>query len=73
MTFELLFGKSPFESDIKKMVINKEGIPNLSQVIFPFAPPISQQAKEFILNLLDCNPDKRMDMDEVLAHPFIKE
>ncbi len=72
MTYELLYGKSPFESDIKKMVINKEGAPNLSQVSFPSAPPVSDEAKEFILNLLDCDPDRRMDMDEVLVHPFIR-
>lgn len=45
MTYELLYGKSPFESDIKKMVINKEGAPNLSQVSFPSAPPVSDEAK----------------------------
>lgn len=42
MAFELLFGKSPFESDIKKMVLKNEGIPTLSQVVFPTAPPISE-------------------------------
>ena len=36
---------------------------SLSQVTFPSAPVVSEEAKIFILNLLDSNPDKRMDMD----------
>lgn len=63
MAYELLFGKSPFESDIKKMVLNGQGNTDFSEVNFPSAPPITDLAKEFILNLLDKDPDRRMDMD----------
>ena len=45
---------------------------NLSQVTFPTAPVVSECAKTFILNLLDSNPDKRMDMDEVIHHQFLQ-
>ena len=53
MTFELMFGKSPFENDIKKMLIAGEGMKELSEVVFPSAPVVSEQAKIFIRNLLD--------------------
>ncbi len=73
MTFELLFGKSPFESDIKKMMMNGDGKTELPEVNFPSAPVVSSEVKHFILNLLDRDPERRMDMDEVLHHPFLKE
>lgn len=76
MTYELLFGKSPFQSDIKKILMAGEGADsktNLPEVTFPTAPVVSETAKVFILNLLDSNPDKRMDMDEVIHHSFLKE
>lgn len=73
MTYELLFGKSPFESDIKKMVQAGDDSTELSVVAFPSAPVVSEAAREFILNLLDRNPDRRMDMDEVLHHSFLRD
>ena len=75
LTYELLFGKSPFQSDIKKMLMSGECNENktgLSEVTFPTAPLISEPAKMFITNLLDCDPDKRMDMDEAIHHAFLK-
>ena len=45
----------------------------LGQIVFPAAPAIKEEAKKFILNLLENNPDSRMDMDQVLSHPFLKE
>lgn len=41
MTYELLFGRSPFESDIKKMVL-EGGSAELSEVVFPSAPVVSE-------------------------------
>lgn len=63
MTFELLFGKSPFESDIIKIAKNKELKPELSTLNFPQGIPIRPETKAFIENLLNEDPDKRMDMD----------
>jgi serine/threonine protein kinase len=34
---------------------------------------VKEETKMFIENLLEENPDKRMDMDEVLCHDFLKE
>lgn len=56
MTYELLFGKSPFESEIKKMAISGDNKGELSEVTFPTAPIIREDTKNFILNLLDKDP-----------------
>lgn len=45
----------------------------MSELVFPSSIPIKDETKDFIENLLEENPDKRMDMDEVLAHDFLKE
>jgi len=42
MTYELLFGKSPFESDIKKMVMCGDDKTELSEVSFPSAPVVAE-------------------------------
>ena len=52
MTYELLFGKSPFESDIIKITRNKEQKAELSDLVFPASTPISNDTKNFIENLL---------------------
>jgi hypothetical protein len=44
----------------------------LSEIVFPAAPVIKEETKGFILNLLENNPDLRMDMDQVLNHQFLK-
>ncbi len=40
MTYELLFGKSPFGNDIMKLASNKEMKPELSSLSFPSGIPI---------------------------------
>ena len=73
MTYELLFGKSPFGSDLIKLAHNKQMKPEMSTVNFPVGISIKEETKKFIENLLSQNPDDRMDMDSVLCHPFLKE
>lgn len=73
MTYELLFGKSPFGNDIIKLASNKEIKPELSSLSFPAGIPIKDETKNFIINLLEENPANRMDMDEVLRHPFLAD
>ena len=34
---------------------------------------ISSEAKMFVDNLLDKNPDKRMNLEEVLKHPWLNK
>ncbi len=45
----------------------------LSEIVFPTAPAIKEETKSFIINLLENKPDLRMDMDQVLNHPFLRE
>jgi serine/threonine protein kinase len=73
LTYELLFGKSPFEKDIKSIARNKEAEAKLGELTFPAAIAIRDETKDFIENLLSEDPDKRMDMDEVLGHEFLRE
>lgn len=48
MTYELLFGKSPFESDIIKLAKNKELKPELSTLNFPENSKIKMETRDFI-------------------------
>lgn len=73
LTYELLFGKSPFEKDIKNITRNKEAEAKLGELTFPTSIPIKDETRDFIESLLAEDPDKRMDMDEVLAHEFLRE
>jgi hypothetical protein len=45
LTYEILFGKSPFESDIKKIVMSGESRPELSEVSFPATPVLSEEGR----------------------------
>jgi serine/threonine protein kinase len=73
LTYELLYGKSPFESDIIKISMNKDQKAELSELSFPECIPIEKKTRDFIENLLSENPDLRMDMDGVLRHPFLRQ
>lgn len=33
---------------------------------------LSENAKNFVLNILKKNPEDRCDMDEIMNHPFLK-
>lgn len=72
MTYELLFGKSPFSNEIIKIAQNKEVKAELTSLSFPNIP-IKEETRQFIENLLEGDPERRMDMDEVLHHPFLRE
>jgi serine/threonine protein kinase len=73
LTYELLFGKSPFESEIIKISRNKEQKAELTGLVFPASTPVSADTRSFIENLLSEDPEQRMEMDEVLQHPFLRE
>lgn len=49
------------------------GKTELPEVVFPTCPAVSEDAKAIIRNLLDREPNSRMDMDEVLHHAFLRE
>jgi serine/threonine protein kinase len=47
--------------------------PELSTLSFPPGILIKEETKQFIENLLEGDPKMRMDMDEVLSHPFLRD
>jgi serine/threonine protein kinase len=72
MTYEMLVGTSPFEADI--IEITKKGkAPELSQLTFPESCQLSHDAREFLEQLLNTDPQERLGIDEALRHEFIQK
>jgi serine/threonine protein kinase len=42
-------------------------------LVFPSYVELSASAKDFLTRALRKNPAERMDLDEMLAHPFLKD
>lgn len=80
LTFELLAGFGPFKNEIDKMrwkglKKNENQIKgnkwNWDSITFPTF--ISDEARHFILQLLQEDPDKRPSIRECLRHEFIEK
>jgi calcium-dependent protein kinase len=69
LTYVMICGKPPFwgspKKQMEKMMAEKYpmGLPDWEAV--------SESAKDFIRRLLKAQPEQRMTMEEVLAHPFL--
>ena len=64
----MLIGKHPYEtSDVKKTY---EKI-RMNILSFPDHAPISDNSKNLITQILNSDPSKRPDLDEILDHPFM--
>ncbi|KAF2692173.1 kinase-like protein [Lentithecium fluviatile CBS 122367] len=70
LTYEMLAGKPPFET--KSIKATEKKIANFKGKI-KFPKHVSKGAEEFILQLLNLEAEKRMSLDEVLEHPWIKQ
>ena len=69
IVYEMLFGKSPFFNKNRNIMYLK--IKN-GKVAFPALPEISEDAKDFIVKLLEKDLDKRMKSpEEVLNHKWL--
>ncbi|RZC35167.1 aurora kinase A [Asbolus verrucosus] len=66
LCFEFLTGKPPFEA-----VSYEESYRNISKAYYKFPPYVSEGAQDLIKRLLVVNPNKRLELDEVLRHPWI--
>lgn len=68
MLFEMLFGEDPFkiskEHELIKIVENELTLPDKIK--------LSKDAHNFLLQCLKKNPHGRMDVEELLLHPFIR-
>jgi len=69
ITYELIVGCTPYDSDIIK-ILNNEGV-ELSKLKFPSECSISNEAKDFINQLLKKDPNDRMSLFDALKHPFM--
>lgn len=73
ITFEMLFGMSPFKGRNFKQRIKNICVEELK---FPSSPTISDEAKDFIKQLLSKNPRKRLgtkDSNEIKNHEWFKD
>lgn len=71
MTFELIFGYSPYENDVYEIFINKNQNHVLPSFKIPSFPQVSEHAQDFIERLLEQKIGKRMSAEEALVHPFL--
>ncbi|XP_015918512.1 aurora kinase C [Parasteatoda tepidariorum] len=68
LCYEFLVGKPPFEAEC--MVTTQSLI---CRAAIKFPPSVSSGAQDFICKLLRKNPCERMNVDQVLAHPWLLE
>jgi len=69
MLYALLFGQFPFShNDREQEFIHEPKVP------FPSASeqPVSATARDLLDKMLSCNPENRLDLKEVLRHPWLK-
>jgi serine/threonine protein kinase len=70
LSFELLFGRTPFHDSNHMQTYEKikEG-----KVFFPESPPLSEDGKSFIRQLLQVNPENRMSLNEAKKHAWMTQ
>lgn len=66
LCYEFLTGRPPFESKSYNDTYRR-----ISKAIYNFPPYVSEEARNLINNLLVVIPDNRMELDEILKHPWI--
>jgi len=70
ITYSIISGRFPFSGKDKLDRYN-----NISNKVinfkYPKFPKVSEQCKEFIMALLEVDPDKRLTSNLALKHPWI--
>ncbi|CAH0547411.1 unnamed protein product [Brassicogethes aeneus] len=66
LCYEFLTGKPPFEDKEYNETYNK-----ISKAIYYFPEYVSMEARDLIQRLLVVNPNNRLELSEVLKHPWI--
>ena len=67
--FAMLFGYLPFDDKDNNILFRKILECNLE---FPNDIEVSDEAKDLISRILTPNPNKRIKLEEILVHPFLK-
>lgn len=70
ITYELLTGKTPFEGNNSEEIYNKVMIGKYS---FPNKLKVSKEIISFIAGLLQYYSYKRLSLEEIKEHPFLKK
>jgi len=69
--YSLLFGQFPWD-DITKFITSADAnIEHLLRVRFPKEVPVSDSAKQLLLQMLTVNPDKRISLQGILDHEWL--
>lgn len=68
LCYEFLTGKPPFESDSYDDTYIR-----ISKALFTIPEYVSNEAKDLIKKLLVVDPNKRLELPEVLKHPWIQK
>lgn len=66
LCYEFLTGRPPFESNSYDETYRR-----ISKALFTVPDYVSNEAKDLMKRLLVVNPDKRLELNEVLKHPWI--
>ncbi|XP_018565099.1 serine/threonine-protein kinase Aurora-2-like [Anoplophora glabripennis] len=66
LCYEFLNGRPPFESNSYDETYRR-----ISKALFTVPDHVSNEAKDLMKRLLVVNPDKRLELKEVLKHPWI--
>ncbi|KAL0107769.1 hypothetical protein PUN28_014801 [Cardiocondyla obscurior] len=66
LCYECLVGKPPFYA-----ATNDETYINIKKLRYTFPSFVSEDARDLISKLIIIDPEKRLDMDSVLSHPWI--
>ena len=68
LTYELLCGKPPFVSETTKSTYKR-----IVNIDLRFPDHVSAAARDLVESLLRKNPAQRMELEDVLKHPWIVE
>ena len=73
ITYLLVAGFLPFDDEDSEKEIARQTVYDPTPYPKKIWDKISSEAKMFVDNLLDKNPDKRMNLEEVLKHPWLNK
>lgn len=70
LTYEFLIGKPPFENAERNETMN---LIVSGKFQWPVHVKVSPEAKDLVKKLLAHDPEKRIALDQVMQHPWIKK
>lgn len=66
LLYEFLLGRPPFEDTDERGTYRK-----IKNSVPEFPPTISREAKDLVMKMLHKNPEERLTLPDVLAHPWL--